>query len=70
MRVQQANAEMADVIAQADGLEAVMIVADRRARPSLSANAAPAWMYSTDRLANELVPTPGGAQGHRLRVPA
>jgi hypothetical protein len=70
LRVQQADAAMEPLVGGPDGLEAVLIVADRRARPVPTANAAPPdWMFDADSVLRDLSPMPGGTWRARQPVP-
>lgn len=69
LRVQQADTRLEPIVAGPDGAEVVLIVADRRAAPTLdSAAATPAWMGDVKRVVSALDPAPGGVHGHRLRA--
>lgn len=68
MRIQRAGASMQSITAGPAGLEAVLIVADRRCRPTATGDATlPPWVEDADRIARDLIPRPGGVGTDRLR---
>jgi hypothetical protein len=69
IRVQGADARMDAVVAGPDGVQAVLVVADRRASPSVD-GAAPDWMNEARGVLRGLEPVPGGVAGHRRRAAA
>lgn len=60
VRVQRAGAPFPAVIAGDAGLQAVLVIADRRHRPGFGNEAGPSWMLKLDDLLADLKPTPGG----------
>jgi hypothetical protein len=69
LRIQRAESPFEPIIAGPEGLEAVLMVGDRRARAVIAdTTAAPVWMNQVDDVLADLVPVPGGAQAERRRA--
>ena len=71
LRIQRSGAALQELQAGPEGLEAVIVAADRRAASEMvQGHTAPKWLAQLDDVLSDLSPVPGGARAQRERATA